>query len=96
MGVAVDINPDDIFFQVMQTAVVKSAVRARAQQIAQKAIAIDKAENGGKATITIVDRVLANGRPVSEVHSTDEAGEYGNSKTRRRATLRRAMGGRGR
>ena len=95
-GIGIHIDGDQLFFEANQTALLRSAVRARAQQIATKALAIDKAENGGKAQITLVDRTLANGRQVTEVHSSDIDGEYGTSATRRRATLRRAMGGRGR
>lgn len=96
VGIAITIDADQLFYDVNQTAQARAAVRGRAQQIAAKAIALDKAENKGRSSITLVDRTLANGRAVTEVHSTDVAGEYGNSNTRRRAILRRAMGGRGR
>lgn len=96
-GVGIDIDKDQLFFDVMQTTQVKAAVRARAQQVAQRAIRMDKKEGtGGKATIRLVDRTLANGRVVTEVHSDDVDGEYGTSNRDRRAILRRAAGGRGR
>lgn len=92
--VRVELDADQLFFDAMKTPQVRAKTRQRAQQIATRAIAIDKAENGGKARITLRDRTLANGRAVTEVHSTDAAGEYGTSKTKRRRTLRRAMGSR--
>lgn len=88
----VNIDGDQLFFDVMKTPQVRAKVRQTAQRIASKAIAIDKKENGGKATITLVDKTTARGRAVTEVHSTDAAGEYGTSTAARRRTLRRAAG----
>ncbi|WP_411815492.1 hypothetical protein [Gordonia sp. SND2] len=96
IGISIPIDADQLFYDVNQTPQARAAVRGRAQKIATKALAIDKKENRGKSQITLVDRTLANGRAVTEVHSTDVDGEYGNSKTKRRATLRRAAGGLGR
>lgn len=88
----INIDGDQMFYDVNQTAQVRARVRQVAQQIATKAITIDKKENGGNATITLVDRTTGRGRAVTEVHSDDAAGEYGTSTTARRRTLRRAAG----
>lgn len=92
--VQVNIDGDEIFFELNKTPQVRAAVRKRAQAIATRAMTIDKAENGGKARIRLVDKKTGRGRVVTEVHSDDGDGEYGTSKTKRRRTLRRAMGGR--
>lgn len=94
-GIEIELDADQIFFDVNQTPQVKAAVRAKAQQIANKAVALDKVEGDGKLSVRLVDRTLANGRSVTEVHSDDVEGEYGTSRTKRRAFLRRAAGGLG-
>lgn len=86
----VEIDMDDLFKQVQQLEVVRAGVRKRAQRVANRARQIDRAENRGRATIGIEEEVLPNGRFVARVTSDDKSGEFGDSNTKRRATLRRA------
>lgn len=89
----VDLDADDLFRQANAYEGVKSGVRGRAQQVANRARAIDRRENKGRATISIEEEVLPNGRYVCRVVTDDVSGEHGDLRTRRRATLRRAAGG---
>lgn len=68
---------------------VRAALRARAEQIASRARQIDSSE-GGRADITVVEKIRPRGRATADVVSDDVDGEYGTSKTARRRTLGRA------
>lgn len=75
---------------------VRGACRARANVIAERARA-DYAVTGIDATVRVEDgtQTGAAKRPYSSVMSDDVAGEFGASKTSRRAVLARAANQRG-
>lgn len=89
----VALNMDDVFKQANQSIIVRAAVRARAQKIANKARQIDRRENKGRANIALEEGFMPNGRFVARVTSDDKTGEWGDTNTKRRATLRRAKDG---
>lgn len=86
----VALDMDDLFKQANQHVIVRAAVRARAQKIANKARQIDNRENKGRANIELEEGYMPNGRFVTRVKSDDKSGEWGDTNTKRRATLRRA------
>lgn len=90
----VDINIDALFEEANQNSMVRARVKDRTARIAARARRIDRSENAGRATITVEHEVLPNGRFVGAVQTDDVSGEYGDSRTARRRTLRRAAGGR--
>lgn len=87
-----EIDYDAIFQEVMSMPSVLAKVEQKAVNIAAKARAIDAAE-GSNAMITVRRVHVPSGRAIYNVESTDVAGEYGDSTTAARKTLRRAAGG---
>lgn len=88
----VKIDMDAMFVRANQTALLRAKVRDRTEQVAARARRIDVAENKGRASITTEYEVIANGRFVGRVLTDDVSGEFGDSATKRRRTLRRAAG----
>lgn len=86
----VDLDLDQIFKLANQTAILQAKVRQRAQKVANRARQIDARENKGRAAISIEETTIPNGRYVCRVRTDDKSGEWGDTNTRRRATLRRA------
>lgn len=84
------LRTDELFKLANKAAVVKAGVRARAQKVANRARQIDARENKGRASITLEEETIENGRFVCRVRTDDVSGEWGDTNTRRRATLRRA------
>lgn len=93
-GPRIDLDMDSIFERANQTKMVRAKVQDRTAKIAARARRIDMAENEGRANIKVVTKTLGNGRFVGNVESDDAAGEFGDSNTKRRRTLRRAAGSR--
>lgn len=91
-GVNVDINLDHIFEAANQTDLLRAKVRDRTETTAARARRIDVKENAGRATISTEYETLPNGRFVGRVTTDDVSGEFGDSATKRRRTLRRAGG----
>ncbi|AXQ65134.1 hypothetical protein SEA_SCHMIDT_12 [Gordonia phage Schmidt] len=71
---------------------VRQAMDRKAKAVASRAQAINDSE-GGTATIRVESGVRPGGRPFVNVVSDKANEEYGDSKTRRRAALRRAARG---
>lgn len=90
----IELNINALFVEANQNAMVRAKVKDRTARIAARARRIDRAENAGRANITVEHEVLPNGRFVGAVQTDDVSGEFGDSKTIRRRTLRRAAGGR--
>ncbi len=90
----VDLDIDQLFREANQTALLRAKVRDRNERIAARARRIDQAENKGRATIRTSYEVLPNGRFVARTETDDVSGEFGDSRTKRRRTLRRAGGSR--
>jgi hypothetical protein len=90
--VRVDLDPDDIFAQANDVAMLRARVLAKATDVVKRARRIDGAEHGGQSTFSIDERVLPNGRYICLVGSDDADGEHGTASTPRRRTLRRAAG----
>lgn len=88
----VELNLDGLFEAANQNSLVRAKVQDRLAQIAARARRIDQAENEGRATISIETEVLPNGRFMGRVVTDDVSGEFGDSVTKRRRTLRRAAG----
>lgn len=88
----VNLDLDSLFEQANQNALVRAKVQDRAAQIAARARRIDQAENEGRANISTEFEVLPNGRFMARVVSDDVSGEFGDSVTKRRRTLRRSAG----
>lgn len=88
----IDLDLDALFERANQNPLVRAKVEDRTAQVAARARRIDLAENEGRATITTSFEVLPNGRYVGRVSTDDVSGEYGDSVTKRRRTLRRAAG----
>ena len=91
---SVHIDIDAAFERANQLDLVRAKIRDRTEQIAARARRIDVAENNGRATISTEYETVASRRFVGRVVTDDVSGEHGDSVTRRRRTLRRAMGGR--
>lgn len=91
-GANVDLDLDSIFEAANQTDLLRAKVRDRTEAIAARARRIDVKENEGRASITTEYETLPNGRFVGRVTTDDVSGEFGDSATKRRRTLRRAGG----
>lgn len=85
----IDIDPDDIFHQVMQNPAVDAAVYKKAATIARTARRLER-ELDTPSSIRIAKHPLPSGRVSYDVISDDPAGEYGTSRKKRKAALRRA------
>lgn len=90
----IEMNMDALFVEANQLKMVRAKVKDRSARIADRARRIDRSENAGRANITVEYEVLPHGRFVGAVQTDDVSGEFGDSKTVRRRTLRRAAGGR--
>lgn len=90
----IEMNMDALFVEANQLKMVRAKVKDRSARIAARARRIDRSENAGRANITVEYEVLPHGRFVGAVQTDDVSGEFGDSKTVRRRTLRRAAGGR--
>ena len=90
----IEMNMDALFVEANQLKMVRAKVKDRTARIAARARRIDRSENAGRANITVEYEVLPHGRFVGAVQTDDVSGEFGDSKTVRRRTLRRAAGGR--
>lgn len=90
----IEMNMDALFVEANQNKMVRAKVKDRTARIADRARRIDRSENAGRANITVEYEVLPHGRFVGAVQTDDVSGEFGDSKTVRRRTLRRAAGGR--
>lgn len=90
----IDIDIGELFETANQNALLRAKVRDRAETIAARARRIDQQENAGRATIKTSYEVLPDGRFVANVETDDVSGEFGDSKSKRRRTLRRAGGSR--
>ncbi len=88
----INIDIDALFERANQSALLRAKIDDRTARVAARARRIDMAENGGRANITVESEVLPNGRYMGRVVSDDVSGEYGDSVTKRRRTLRRAAG----
>lgn len=88
----VNIDIDALFERANQNSLLRAKVKDRTEQVAARARRIDIAENEGRANISTEFEVLPNGRYVGRVYTDDVSGEHGDSKTKRRRTLRRAAG----
>lgn len=90
----IEMNMDALFVEANQLKMVRAKVKDRSARIADRARRIDRSENAGRANITVEYEVLPHGRFVGAVQTDDVSGEFGDSRTVRRRTLRRAAGGR--
>lgn len=88
----VNLDLDSLFEKANQNPLLRAKVQDRAAKVAARARRIDQAENEGRANISTEFEVLPNGRFMGRVVSDDVSGEFGDSVTKRRRTLRRAAG----
>ncbi|QOC55709.1 hypothetical protein SEA_ARCHIMEDES_9 [Gordonia phage Archimedes] len=91
--VHVALDFDEIFQDVNATLEVDSALRQRAQEVANKARRLDERENNGQSNFRMESGYLPNGRRYHRVISDDAESEYGSADSKRRSILRRASGG---
>lgn len=85
----VDLDYDDIFAQVNQSTQLRAGVRKAATKVAAEARRTT-AKEGGKATITLREAPLSNGRYSMDVVSDSADEEYGSTEAKRIRALRSA------
>lgn len=85
----VDLDYDEIFFQVNQSTQLRSGVRKVATKVAAEARRTT-AKEGGKATITLREAPQSNGRYAMDVVSDSSDEEYGSTEYKRIRALRSA------